>query len=441
MSTLVFAPGIAVMHRLANEYKLPLLSALHLAPCAALYAMTADHLSAVQAAAVAALVLLALYGMASFFLQANRGWVLLIGVINRISEGDLTATINTRLGGHFGQVMRALEAVNRNLGEVVAQVRASSDAVSLAAKEISAGNANLSERTERQASTLEQTAAGTEQLAATVRDNAANCQRASGLAREAEDAARGGAQAVHQVVASMATIETGSRRMADIISTIDQIAFQTNILALNAAVEAARAGGEGRGFAVVAAEVRALAQRSAQAAKEISGLIGQSVAQIAEGSRNAEKSGKVIDGIVAGVQQTSTLIAGISAASGEQASGVEEINRSLTQLEGVTQQNAALVEQAAASAMSFEEEARRLADLVSRFRIASEATAATPAPRPAAGAVPPQRRIGGRGARAGTSPPISTRKRSSPPSPPGSTARPSCRRDAWGMSTTPPPGG
>jgi methyl-accepting chemotaxis protein len=375
MSSIVFAPGIAVMRSMGNEKKLPFLSALHLAPCAVLYALAGDALSAGQAAAVAALAALALYGMASFYLQANRGWVQMIEVITRISDGDLTASINTTLGGQFGQAMRALEAVNRNLGEIVAQVRASSDAVLVAAQEISSGNANLSERTEQQAGTLEETAAGTEELAATVRDNAANCQRASDLAREAEATARGGAQAVHQVVASMATIEAGSKRMADIIGTIDQIAFQTNILALNAAVEAARAGAEGRGFAVVAAEVRALAQRSAEAAKQISGLIGQSVAQIAEGSRNAEKSGKVIDGIVAGVQQTSGLIGEISAASGEQASGVEEINRSITQLEGVTQQNAALVEQASASAMSFEEEARRLADLVSRFRITAGAHA------------------------------------------------------------------
>ncbi len=394
MNAFVFSPGIALMQRLANEIKLPLLSALHLAPCAVLYAMTSGSLSAGQEALIAALVLLAIYSMASFFLQANIGWVLLIGVIERIGKGDLTSTINTRLGGHFGQVMRALETVNRNLGEIVAQVRASSDSVSHAAREISTGNTNLSERTEQQAGTLEEAAAGMEELASTVRDNAANCQRASDLAREAENTARDGARAVHEVVSSMSTIEAGSRRMADIISTIDQIAFQTNILALNAAVEAARAGEQGRGFAVVAAEVRALAKRSADAAKQISGLIGQSVAQIAEGSRNAEKSGKVIDGIVAGVQQTTGLIAEISAASGEQASGVEEINRSITQLEGVTQQNAALVEQAAASAMSFEDEARRLADLVSRFRIAAEAAPA-PEAYPLRRPMPAQRRIRG----------------------------------------------
>ena len=330
MSAIFFAPGIAVMRRMGNQKKLPFLCALHLLPCAVLYYMVGNALTPGQTVAIAALVVLAMYAMSSFYLQADRGWVELIEVIRRISEGDLTASINTTLGGQFGQVMRALETVNRNLGEIVAQVRASSDSVSLAAREISSGNTNLSERTEQQAGTLEETAAGMEELASTVRGNAANCQRASDLAREAENTAREGARAVHEVVSSMATIEAGSRRMADIISTIDQIAFQTNILALNAAVEAARAGEQGRGFAVVASEVRALAQRSAEAAKQISGLIGQSVSQIAEGSRNAEKSGKVIDGIVSGVQQTSGLIAEISAASGEQASGVEEINRSIT---------------------------------------------------------------------------------------------------------------
>jgi|CXWL01.1.fsa_nt_gi methyl-accepting chemotaxis protein len=379
MSAIVFAPGIAVMKLMGNEKKLPFLCALHLLPCAVLYYMAGGTLSTGQAAVILALVLLPMYAMASFYIQASRGWSELIAVIQRISEGDLTASINTGLGGQFGQVMRELEAVNRKLGEIVAQVRASSDSVSLAAKEITSGNTNLSERTEQQAGTLEETAAGMEELASTVRDNAAHCQRASGLARDAENTAREGAKAVHEVVTSMSTIEAGSKRMADIISTIDQIAFQTNILALNAAVEAARAGEQGRGFAVVAAEVRALAKRSADAAKQITGLIGQSVSQIAEGSRNAEKSGKVIDGIVQGVQQTSGLIAEISAASGEQASGVEEINRSITQLEGVTQQNAALVEEAAASAMSFEDEARRLADLVARFRIAGEAAAAVAA--------------------------------------------------------------
>jgi len=381
MSTAVFAPGIALMRTMGNEKKLPFLSALHLVPCAVLYAMTGDKLGSGQAALIAALALVAMYCQASFYFQANKGWVDLIAVIRRISDGDLTATINTGLGGQFGQVMRELEAVNRKLGEIVAQVRASSDAVSRAAQEVSAGNANLSERTEQQAGTLEETAAGMEELASTVRDNAAHCQRASGIASEAEGAARDGARAVHEVVSSMATIEAGSRRMADIIGAIDQIAFQTNILALNAAVEAARAGEQGRGFAVVAAEVRALAQRSAEAAKQVSALIGESAAQIAEGNRNAGTSGEVIDAIVARVQQASGLIAEISSASGEQAAGVEEINRSITQLEGVTQQNAALVEQASASAMSFEDEARRLADLVSRFRITAAAEAVqSPAP-------------------------------------------------------------
>jgi methyl-accepting chemotaxis protein len=376
MSNVFFAPGIAVAQRFGNKSKLPLLSALHFAPLAVLWYLTGAALSAGQAALIAALVLLAAYGMASFYFQANLGWVLLFAVVRRLSEGDLTAPIDTHLGGHFGEVMRALQTVNRNLGEIVGQVRASSDSVSTAAGEISSGNAHLSQRTEQQATTLEETASSMEELAATVRDNAANCQRANGLARDAERTAREGAHAVHAVVASMGTIESSSKRMADIVGTIDQIAFQTNILALNAAVEAAHAGAQGHGFAVVAAEVRALAQRCTQAAKEVSGLIGESIAQITEGSRNADRAGHVIGGIVDGAQQTSSLIAEISTASAEQASGVEEVNRAVTQLEGMTQQNAALVEQATATALSFEDEASRLAGLVSRFRIAGDAPAA-----------------------------------------------------------------
>jgi methyl-accepting chemotaxis protein len=273
-----------------------------------------------------------------------------------------------------------LRALTRSLGEIVSEVRASSNAVGLSANEIAAGNANLSQRTEQQASTLEETASGMEQLAGTVTQNADNCKLASGLAQNAETVARQGAGAVHGVVEDMAKIDQSSKRMADIIGVIEGIAFQTNILALNAAVEAARAGEQGRGFAVVASEVRALAQRSADAAKEIKTLIQQSVDQISDGGKKAERAGKVIDEIVVSVQQVNQIIGEIAVASVEQSAGVGEINKAIVQLESVTQQNAALVEEASASSLTFQEQADRMSELVARFKISDEAPAATPRP-------------------------------------------------------------
>src|SRR5204863_9294454 len=248
--------------------------------------------------------------------------------------------------------------------------------------EIAAGNSNRSQRTEQQASTLEEPASGMEQLAGTVKQSADSCKLASDLAQQAEQVAKQGAQAVHGVVGGMGKIDQSSKRMADIIGVIEGIAFQTNILALNAAVEAARAGEQGRGFAVVASEVRALAQRSADAAKEIKALIEQSVTQISDGSKQAEGAGKVIDNIVVSVQQVNQLIGEIAVASSEQSAGVGEINKAILQLESVTQQNAALVEEASASSLTFQEQAERLRALVARFKIT--AAAAAPAPQRAA---------------------------------------------------------
>jgi methyl-accepting chemotaxis protein len=376
-------PGIVLMHYLGNARKLPLLSIVFTVSPAVLYYYARGHVPPAVEWVAWASWLTGVYLMMAFYFQANEGWKLLIGVIQRIGAGDLSATISTNLGGHFGQMMRELEAVNKSLGQIVAQTRESANAVKVAANEAATENANLSQRTEHQAATLEETASGMEELAATVKQNADNCKKADDLAQSAATTARQGSDAVHKVVNSMTTIDRSSKQIVDIIGVIEGIAFQTNILALNAAVEAARAGEQGRGFVVVADEVRNLAQRSAAAAKEIKALIEASVSQISDGGKHAEAAGKVIGDIVVSVQQVTELIGEIAAASTEQSAGVEEINRAVIQMENVTQQNAALVEEAAASSLSLQEQSDRLARLVSRFRLVDEATkAAQPASAP-----------------------------------------------------------
>ena len=388
----IFMPVVLLMLRLPNEKKLPLMLATFFLPLALLFYETGDQLSAGLKAWIAGGVALGVYVMVAFYIQANEGWTKVLGPFERLAKGDLTGKVDsTGLGGHFGLFLRLLDDINRSFGEIVTQVRASSHAVALSAKEIAEGNSNLSRRTEQQASTLQQTASGMEQLSATVKQNADNCRLASEQAQSADAVARSGAQQVHGVVQIMASIDQGSKRMAEIIGVIEGIAFQTNILALNAAVEAARAGDQGRGFAVVASEVRALAKRSAEAAKEIRALIEQSVAQVSEGSRQSAAAGKVIDDIVASVQRGNGLIGEIASASAEQSAGVEEINKAIMQLENVTQQNAALVEAAAAKSMSFQEEADRLIQVVARFKIEEEAP--VPSPVAAGPGLPPRRTI------------------------------------------------
>jgi methyl-accepting chemotaxis protein len=368
----ILSPAVALLIRLSNEQKLPLISALFVLPLAVLYYETESHVSAALAWSLAGMLLLASYVMAAFYVQADVGWRLLIGAFQRLAEGDLTARVGVPLGGHFAIVMRVLENVNRSLGAIVSQVRASSDAVATAAKGIAQGSADLSRRTEQQAATLEETASSMEQLSATVKQNADSCRLALELAQDTETIARAGAEKVHAVVEGMGRIHQSSQRVADIIATIEGIAFQTNILALNAAVEAARAGEHGQGFGVVASEVRALAERSAGAAKEIRSLIEQSVDENASGSRQAEDAGKGIDEIVASVRRTNELIRRVASASAEQSAGVGEVNRVVLQLESVTQQNAALAERAAASSRAFEDHADRLTQVVARFRTAED---------------------------------------------------------------------
>jgi methyl-accepting chemotaxis protein len=291
----------------------------------------------------------------------------------RIGQLDLSGDIHTDRRDEIGELMRALQQMQESLGRIVGQVRDSADSIRTASAEVAAGNADLSHRTEHAASNLQQTASSMEQLTGTVRHSADAAAQANQLAGSAREVARRGGEVVEQVVSTMDEIHAASSKIADIIGTIDGIAFQTNILALNAAVEAARAGEQGRGFAVVAGEVRSLAQRSADAAKEIKGLIGASVDKVASGATLVADAGRTMKDIVASVQRVSDIIGEISAASAEQSGGIGQVNAAVVQLDQMTQQNAALVEQGAAAAESLKEQAGRLAQAVDAFRLRAAA--------------------------------------------------------------------
>ena len=286
-----------------------------------------------------------------------------------VAAGDLTTRIDVKTTEETGQLLSALKTMSEGLIGIVGNVRQSSDSIATGSAQIATGNADLSQRTEEQASNLQQTAASMEQLTATVKQNADTAQQASRLAISASDAATKGGQVVSQVVGTMEQITASSKKISDIIGVIDGIAFQTNILALNAAVEAARAGEQGRGFAVVASEVRSLAQRSANAAKEIKTLIGESVAKVETGSALVDHAGQSMDDIVHQVKRVNDLIAEISSASIEQTQGIGQVGDAVNQLDQVTQQNAALVEESAAAAESLRHQAARLADVVGVFRL------------------------------------------------------------------------
>jgi methyl-accepting chemotaxis protein len=305
-----------------------------------------------------------------------------VASVETVARGDLTQHIVVRSRDEVGQLLAALEGMQRKLREVVGGVADGARSVADSSAQIAHGNLDLSQRTEEQASTLEETASSMEELTATVNQNAGNARQAKQLAAGASEVAGRGGAVVGDVVRTMVGISESSRKIADIIGVIDGIAFQTNILALNAAVEAARAGEQGRGFAVVAAEVRNLAQRSATAAKEIKTLIGDSVGQVEAGTRLVHDAGQTMGEIVAAVQKVSTLVAEIASASEEQSQGIAQVTTAITQMDQVVQQNAALVEEATAATESMKDQAAALLAGVSRFRIgaALEAQAAVPAP-------------------------------------------------------------
>ncbi|MBC3808822.1 HAMP domain-containing protein [Undibacterium seohonense] len=289
----------------------------------------------------------------------------------RVASGDLVSDIDVEGSDEAAQLLSGMRDMRDGLSKMVGEVRECAESISTGSSEIAAGNSNLSQRTETQASNLEETAASMEELNSTVKTNAETAREANKLASAASDAAVNGGVVVGQVVATMQEITGASKKIADIIGVIDGIAFQTNILALNAAVEAARAGEQGRGFAVVASEVRSLAGRSAEAAKEIKNLIGASVEKIEAGSRLVGSAGNAMDDIVTRVKQVAGLIGEISATAHEQTIGIEQINQAITELDDVTQQNAALVEEAAAAAESLNQQAARMVEVVSVFKLAS----------------------------------------------------------------------
>jgi methyl-accepting chemotaxis protein len=289
---------------------------------------------------------------------------------DRVARGDLAEAIEVKSTDETGRMLTALQRMQESLARTVGLVRGNAEGVATASAQISQGNEDLSSRTEEQASSLEQTAASMEELTSTVKQNADNARQANQLAVSASDVALKGGQVVGKVVETMASIDASSRKIVEIIGVIDGIAFQTNILALNAAVEAARAGEQGRGFAVVAAEVRNLAQRSAAAAKEIKDLIGDSVSKVDAGTTLVGKAGRTMDDIVGSVRRVTDIMGEITAASQEQTSGIEQINQAISQMDQVTQQNAALVEEAAAAAASLRDQAGGLLQAVSVFKLA-----------------------------------------------------------------------
>ncbi len=304
----------------------------------------------------------------SIMLQMGGEPAYVAEMVKRVAEGDLTVEVKTRVNDSSSMLF-TFKIMIQNISGLVTEIRGTTDSITTSSREIAAGNADLSQRTEEQASSLEETASSMEELAATVKQNAENAKQANHLATNASDVAVKGGLAVNEVVHTMASISDSSKKIVDIIGVIEGVAFQTNILALNAAVEAARAGEQGRGFAVVAAEVRNLAQRSAAAAKEIKTLIGDSVDKVDIGAKQVDQAGATMTEIVTAVKRVTDIMAEITAASSEQSSGIEQVNQAIIQMDEVTQQNAALVEEAAAAAEAMQEQAGNLSEAVSVFKL------------------------------------------------------------------------
>jgi len=368
-----------------------------LTPRTAIYLATVDKLATMQISAtdVVAVSILDSYGSTRIILFVLGGAALLLGigcawfitrsitaplrqaveVAERVANGDLSSRFTVDRHDEVGQLMAALGRMNANLASIVGRVRDGTVTIATASGEIASGNQDLSTRTEQQASSLEETAASMEELTSTVRQNTEHARRANGLAASAADVASEGGRMVADVVGTMGRIDASSQRIVDIIGVIDGIAFQTNILALNAAVEAARAGEQGRGFAVVAGEVRTLAHRSAAAAKEIKGLIDDSVSQVQQGTAQVARAGATMEQIVGSIAQVTVIMGEIAAASEEQSAGIEQVNTAILEMDRVTQQNAALVEEAAAAADAMRDQAGQLAAVVGTFRLGAAADA------------------------------------------------------------------
>nr|WP_281068757.1 methyl-accepting chemotaxis protein [Ramlibacter agri] len=320
-------------------------------------------------ATLAAAMLLSVYLFLGMYYAMQAGVQAAEGAARSLARGELGRVPAAASRDELGALVEELRRADDALGAMIARVRAASGSLLGGTDEIANGNADLSQRTEEQASTLEETAASVEELTSTVKQNAENATQANLLAQSASDVATRGGAVVGEVVETMESIHAASRKIVDIIGVIDGIAFQTNILALNAAVEAARAGEQGRGFAVVAAEVRSLAQRSAAAAKEIKGLIDDSVGKVAAGSALVTRAGQTMDEVVVGIRDVTSIMAEIAAASTEQTTGIQQVNQAISQMDSVTQQNAALVEEASAAAQSMREQAGRLAEAVAMFKL------------------------------------------------------------------------